>query len=81
MGISESVTGEVENDPNWYKAIQTIIFTVCFIYPISLLRKMAGLRYISFVSFLCILYLTLMLFFEFPEYKKEYYNSADVNLF
>lgn len=78
VGVSEAVTGKVENDPNTYKTVQAIIISAFVIFPLSLTKKMSGLRYISMLSVGSMVYIILMLFFQFPGYYQEYtVNKAE----
>lgn len=63
-----------------FKAIQSIVTTVFIIFPLGLIKKMTGLRYISLLSVGCILYVVLLLTCEFPLYKKEFFEKEEVNI-
>jgi amino acid permease len=53
----------------------------CFIiFPMGLIRKMGGLRYVSLFAIGCMAFVLILLISEFPMYKKEFYNKEYVNV-
>lgn len=56
FGVSKDITGEPDSGITLFKTLQAIITTVCFILPLSLLKSMSALRYISLVSIGSIVY-------------------------
>ena len=74
IGISPEITGKVEGDLTWYKVIQAVLTSTCIIFPISLVPKMSGLRYISMLSIFSMVYLIVLLVGEFRLYYEAYYK-------
>ena len=60
LGVSEELTGKIENDPNLYKSLQAIILALLILFPVGLTRKMSGLRYISIISVSSMIFITLV---------------------
>lgn len=59
-----------------------------FIFPLSLVKKMSGFRYVSVFSLLALLYILLVLLIELPgyinhnfEYSRLVFAKWDINIF
>jgi len=50
------------------------------ILPVVLLKNLSGLRYMSLVSFVIILYTIIIAVIETPNYYKHYKNDKDYNV-
>lgn len=69
FGVSTDITGPQDSGITLFKALQCIITTLCFIFPLSLAKSMSALRYVSIVSICAILYtLIVKLFINFIGY-------------
>lgn len=90
FGVSKEITGDINGGITWFKTIQAIITTVCFIFPLSLAKSMSALRYVSLVSIASILYTLVVMSAELPTYYDYFHNkmheeiswfNVDINFF
>lgn len=63
FGVPKDITGEPGSGITLFKTLQAIITTVCLILPLSLLKSMSALRYISLVSIGSIIYTLIVSLF------------------
>lgn len=75
FGVSKDITGNIDNGITWFKTIQAIVTTICFILPLSLAKSMSALRYISLVAIGSILYTLVVMSVELPKYFNYYHNT------
>lgn len=71
-----------------FATIQTVPMTVLILYPFSCMRDMSSLRYASIGSIAVLMFITLVVIVEMPEYFKVFKDVAqykpyyiDLNLF
>eukprot|EP00347_Sterkiella_histriomuscorum_P008929 403343202 len=81
FGVSPEITGDPEHGITTFKAVQCVITTVCFIFPLSLAKSMSALRYVSIVSIGSILYTLIVMLVELPEYSAFYFNKDTFTYF
>lgn len=58
-----------------FKVIQSMITTICLIFPLSLAKSMSALRYISLVSIGAIIYTLVVMLIELPKYYDYFHNT------
>jgi len=60
--------------------MQTLITGAFIFFPLSLIQRMSGLRFLSIVSLVAMIFLLMLIVFEMPSYVDEYHDRPDTEL-
>lgn len=63
-----------------FRAIQGGGMAIIFLFPISLIKDMSGLRFMNFVAILALVYTLIVLVAEMPSYIMQNFNSPDYEI-
>lgn len=80
LGVSPSITGPVENSPTTFKVVQAMLVCTFILFPLSLTKRMSGLRYIALLSVVSMLFVATLIIFELPMYIDKYHNRDDTEI-
>ena len=75
IGISTDVTGVIGGDITAFKVFIPIIMIGCIIFPLSLMRNLSAVRYLSLASLISLSLTLAVVVIEMPFYVKRYHPT------